>query len=241
MKKLKKYAYITLMTKEEFLPGVLILNESLRRVHSQYPLKCLITDNITEQTKKILSNANIEFIIVDKIELPSQILDYNNSINPLQTAGWADCLTKLHIFKFEQYDKIIFCDADLLFLKNCDHCFKMPHMTAALDGEYMNLWPKHPHFNSGFMVIKPSKDEFEKIMTFITNFKPEQAISYFMNPAQGVFADQELLNLFYGTWKLNIDLHLSKYYNVFPPHIINVNTKDVLDNAYFVHFVGQKP
>jgi len=77
-------------------------------------------------------------------------------IAPGTATVWHDCWTKFHIFNLIQFDKIIFLDADLLILKNLDHLFDKPHMTAALDGEYFGLWEGWPHFNSGCMVIEPS-------------------------------------------------------------------------------------
>ena len=41
-------------------------------------------------------------------------------------------------------------------MKNLDHLFDKPHLTAAIDGEYFNLWPDWVHFNGGCMVIEPS-------------------------------------------------------------------------------------
>lgn len=90
-----------------------------------------------------------------------------------------------------EYDKVIFCDADLMFLKNCDHCFEMPHMTAALDGEYMNLWPTLPHFNSGFMVIEPGKDSSNSIMEFVKTHDIKSI------PHDQVIADQDVLNTYF--------------------------------------------
>ena len=42
------------------------------------------------------------------------------------------------------------------------------------------------YFNSGMMVIKPSMNEFERLMNFVNNVHPDR-----------VLADQNLLALFY--------------------------------------------
>jgi len=52
-------------------------------------------------------------------------------------------------------------------LKNLDHLFEMPHMTAAQDGEYFNIYPNKCFFNAGCMVIKPSLTEYDNILSFL--------------------------------------------------------------------------
>jgi alpha-N-acetylglucosamine transferase len=69
-----------------------------------------------------------------------------------------------------QYDKLVFLDSDIMILKNLDHLFECEHMTSALDGEYFNLWPDDPHFNSGILVIEPNEDEYNRLIDYINNF-----------------------------------------------------------------------
>ena len=232
-------AYITLMTKDVFLPGVLILNESLRMVGSKYPLKCMITEGLSEETLDVLRKVGVETILVDKIPLPESIAKANMEIDPRLAMAWSDCLTKLNIFGLEGYDKLIFCDADLMILKNLDHCFEMPNLTAALDGEYEGLWPMWPHFNSGFMVLTPNTALKENILDFANKLNPYETLDF--QGSRYTIADQEILNLYFCDWPEYKDLHLNKYYNVFAPHLPASKNDDVLNNAYFIHYVGQKP
>jgi hypothetical protein len=53
-----------------------------------------------------------------------------------------------------------------MILKNLDHLFEKPHMTAAVDGEYFNIWPNDIHFNAGCLVIEPKKGISDKILEF---------------------------------------------------------------------------
>lgn len=67
-------------------------------------------------------------------------------------------------------------------------------MTAATDSSDVNPWPHmlkkgdyyYRYFNSGMMVIKPSMNEFERLMRFVNNIRPDR-----------VLADQNILALFY--------------------------------------------
>ena len=237
----RNYCYVTLLTNDTYVRGVVLLNECLRRYESQYPLICMVTDNVGEESLNILKLNNVTYKIIKKIAMPEKLYNYNKELNAKQTEIWKYCLTKFNIFKMTEYDKLIFLDADLLILKNLDHCFKYEHMTAALDGEYVNLWPKWPHFNSGFMVIEPNLDLYNSIMDFANNITDDlEGIKDFKGDKY-LLADQEILNLYYKDWPSKENLHLNKYYNIFPIHCPDVLEEDIWKNAYFVHFVGTKP
>ena len=236
---MKNYTYITLLTNDSYIRGVLLLKETLRKVESIYPLKCVVTEDVSDHTLDILKEAGIETIYFDKIATPQNIMDHNMALNKKQALIWKNVLTKFQIFNLDQFDKIIFLDADLYILKNVDHCFEMPHMTAAVDGEYNNIWPLNPHFNTGFVVIKPDKAIFEDIIKFVNNLDPSTVKDYRGEPY--ILADQEILNLYYNNWPYEEEKHLNKYYNIFPIHTPDNRIPDILENGYFVHFVGSKP
>ena len=105
-------------------------------------------------------------------------------------------------------------------------------MTSCLDGEYFNLWPEWPHFNTGCLVIEPSKELFDNILSFGRKLK---------NLPNYVLADQEILNLYFKDWINKPALHLNKYYDIFAPYIGESMVMDVKRNCYFVHFTGRKP
>lgn len=231
---MEKYSYITLLTNDTYVYGVILLNQTLKQVKTKYPLLVLITNNVSDASKEILTQLNIKYRQVDNIPMSDELFTYNSNVNARFAAIWKNCFTKLHIFELEEFTKIIFLDADIMVLKNLDHLFKKPHMTAALDGEYFNIWPDWPHFNSGCLVIEPSIQEFNNILDYINNFDVNIA-------HEGVIADQEILNLYYNNWPNQTNLHLNKYYNIFAPYIPEEKVEDVNKNAYFIHFIGRKP
>lgn len=237
---MNNYAYITLLTDNpSYINGVLLLRESLARVKSKYPLYVGITDDVPDEIKSVLKQAEIKTIVLDKLETPSNIYEHNKKADPMRADIWRYTPTKFNIFSLTQFDKIIYCDSDLMFYKNVDHCFEMPHMTAALDGEYFNLWPNWPHFNSGFVVIKPEKDLKDKLFEFTKNLTIKEIEDY--RGGNTIIADQDLLNMYYNKWSEQKELHLDKWYNVFNVHTHHSDCSNIIDNAYFVHFVGSKP
>lgn len=71
-------------------------------------------------------------------------------------------LTKLHVFRLVQFDKIIFLDADVLPIRPLSHLFALPHEFSAVPDVG---WPDI--FNSGFMVLTPGADKFNEILDLV--------------------------------------------------------------------------
>lgn len=230
---MKNYSYITLLTDNSYIFGIILLQKSLKDVEAKYPLKVMVTSNVSKVVLNILEQLKLEYEIIDPIE-NKEMNNYNRKINSLFARNWALALTKFDIFGLTEYDKIIFLDADIMLRKNIDDLFECPHLTAALDGEYFNLWKNNPHFNAGLIVIEPSKEESEKLKAFaneaIQKWDKDQCI-----------ADQEILNMYYSDWIDKPELHLNKYYNIFGPYVEDEYLEDVKENAYFIHFIGRKP
>lgn len=231
---MENYSYITVLTNDSYVYGVMLLKASMQRVGTKYPLHVLITDEVSAASCEIMRQIGVTYELVDLIKLPDHIMAHNMTYDKELATTWQNCWTKFHIFDLTQFDKIVFLDADIMILKNLDHLFNCPHMTSALDGEYFNLWPDWPHFNSGCLVLEPSHELYESILNFGLNYKEEDLPNY-------TVADQEMLNLYYKDWPNQKELHLNKYYDVFPPYVQETQLDELNENCYFVHYVGRKP
>jgi hypothetical protein len=53
-------AYVTLLTKDSYLPGVLVLERSLKSVQTRYPLVVLVTPSLPQSTRDALSRRKIQ-------------------------------------------------------------------------------------------------------------------------------------------------------------------------------------
>lgn len=226
------YSYVTLLTDDTYTYGIVLLVETMKKYNTKYPLHVLITEDVSKPCLIILDQLGVTYSLVDKIAIPDELHEYNSSINPKTAGIWRYCYTKFHIFNQTQFDKIVFLDADIMLLKNIDHLFDCPHMTAALDGEYYNIWPNWPHFNSGCIVIEPSNQLYHNILEFASQYKEQPGY---------IVADQEILNFYFKDWPEQIELHLNKYYNIFGPYINPNDEEDINKNCYFIHYIGRKP
>ena len=53
--------YVCVLSSNDYLDGVLVLNENLKQLNSQYPLLCLINETISNEVRDILTYFGIEY------------------------------------------------------------------------------------------------------------------------------------------------------------------------------------
>lgn len=105
---------MTLMTKDSYLPGTLVLNQSLVHVKSKYSLVVMITASISEEARMILEREGIKLRQINRLEPNpgSSIIQRDKRFD--------DTWTKLRVFELEEYEKVLLLDSDMLIRKNMD-------------------------------------------------------------------------------------------------------------------------
>ena len=107
------FAYSSLITCDNFLPGIEMLVYSWQKTQPKYPLVLLYTQALSRHgISRLQKLVNVQLQLVDDIPNP------NTNVH---VEGWVNSgYTKLHIFNLVQYDRIIYLDADCLVLENID-------------------------------------------------------------------------------------------------------------------------
>lgn len=135
------YAYITLLSSEDYLPAIIVLNNSLKQTNSKYPLVVAVTENVILAVQKYLEQEQIRFKVIPYIT-------YNDHIQlKLRSSSILNTASKISILSFYEYDKIIFIDGDTLIYRNMDELFDYP------DG---SMYDEFGYALSGLMVLVPS-------------------------------------------------------------------------------------
>jgi glycogenin glucosyltransferase len=101
-----KEAFVTLVTSEDYIQGALVVARSLRHAGTTKHISCLITPTISSHSQYALKAMFDSVIQVDLIA--------SNSLSNLDLLGRPDLLytlTKLHVWRLEQFDKVVFLDA----------------------------------------------------------------------------------------------------------------------------------
>lgn len=167
-----KYAYVTLLSTDDYIIGVLGLKHSLDRVNCQYPFIVIVTQDISTDTIKILENNNIQYKIVNTIYFPE-----TPGKNPKR---YTTCANKLYLYTFTEYQKVMFIDADCIITFNIDFMFDYPTPVFYASNIYTEEYPAGDLWG-GLFIIEPNEDLFKKFMVRYKFF----------------FTDEQLLNSYY--------------------------------------------
>lgn len=117
-----KRAWVTLLTRSSYLPGVITLAYSLSTSESIYPLIVLVTPSLPESDLRALKLEAFHNPLL-KIQSTEPLLPANKSSTSSVAARFEDTWTKLRAFELVSYETCVFLDADLTVFKNMDEVF----------------------------------------------------------------------------------------------------------------------
>jgi inositol 3-alpha-galactosyltransferase len=249
-----KFAYITLLTRDSYLIGVQCLYRSLQSVQSKHPLIVMYTPETL--TPHAASTLQAEGCIMRPVKPYLPAVDHSLYKN----ACYSDCWTKLLMWEIEEYDLLVYLDADMLVLKNIDHLFQLPQLAALPSSEHSPLplpvlWAV-PDCAAG----RETEEERAQCSLLPQNLKINGKNSYFNAgmfifapstaqlhkfhqtlssgtcPIQG-YAEQDFLNhYFQDTWKpLSTLFNLQKGIRGHHPELW------VPEEAFIIHYTDCKP
>jgi len=218
-------AYVTLLSTDSYLDGVLALNESLKMTGASYPLVVVVSEEVSPLAREILTALKIEQVEVPSFHYSETLLRKNVRWG---MPHWNKVSDKFRIFGLTQFEKIVYLDADMFVLKNLDHLFNWPHYSAAPDSPMIFEENKESHeqLNAGLIVWEPNKEIEQSLIDLSTN---------------GVMQDQDTLRTYFPEWRVRQDLHLPQEYNIFFPYWEEYEKQGIrAENVYVLHFIGEK-
>lgn len=220
----EKFAYVTLLSTDNYLLGVLALNKSLKSVRSLYPLVVVCSDCISDRTMQILSKYEIVTIKLN-VHVKVDTERYNIALG---YEHWNHTLDKLFVFNMTQYDKLVFLDSDMMVIRNIDHLFYYPHMSAVIADVFNE--PDLKEMNSGLMVIRPSRSDFYGMLDLWNSGKIELSN----------VGDQDVIRAWFKDWKDDSALCLPNGYNVFYTDCYKLVKKQQVEPVYVIHYIGAR-
>ena len=232
---------MTVLSTDNYLDGVLVLNESLRRCEASYRLHVVVGSNVGGAARDTLARAGLPRIDSPPLDIPEEIVRSN--LRSDAHRHWSGVFEKLHVFSLCQFAKVVYLDSDMLVLKNIDHLFEKRHMSAVLADRYPGN-EECIDLNAGLMVIEPERGLTERLITSVPEvFEQEKQwrAAAGRPPSMGV---QSVINTFWRGWISKPELQLEAKYNVLTDHLdyyvrrLGYKWRGP-DGIHVLHFIGE--
>jgi len=169
----QKYAIFALIFGgDSYVPGILLLGSSIRKVMPQeyekyIDLCCMVTKDVSKEAKDIILKVYDRVIEVEYLQIPPNLIKHKSEDTK---KIYAKTFTKLRIFEFTEYEKILFLDADMLVIKEDIFSLFNLKTPAAI---FMGSLSKNPQ-DRYFKDVETSGKLFNQFQTKYCNWKGKQ-------------------------------------------------------------------
>lgn len=192
------FAYVTLVTNQDYIKGATALVHSLRWTRTQADIVVLYTGALDRADLHGLAALGCRLIEVAHLPLSDEFNERHGRSKLHQKAPFTkgrkpsfhtplDNFCKLRLWELTEYKRCIFIDADAIVLRNIDRLFDYPEFCAA-PNVYESL-EDFRRLNSGLFVAEPNIETFNAMLAAL-----DQPDSFFPR------TDQTFLQLFFPEW-----------------------------------------
>ncbi|KAF8036892.1 hypothetical protein BT93_C2577 [Corymbia citriodora subsp. variegata] len=242
-------AYVTFLAGNgDYVKGVVGLAKGLRKAKSKYPLVVAILPDVPADHRKILVDQGCIVREIEPVYPPENQTQF-------AMAYYVINYSKLRIWEFVEYSKMIYLDGDIQVFDNIDHLFDLSNgffyavmdcfcektwsHTPQYEVGYCQQcpdkvqWPDHVspkpslYFNAGMFVYEPNLDTYHDLLESLK-----------ITPATP-FAEQDFLN----TYFKDIYRPIPNVYNLVLAMLWRHPENVELDRVKVVHYcaAGSKP
>lgn len=229
-----KYAYVTLLSSDNYLPGVIGLFQSVRETGTIYPFVVVVTSRVKEETILALQEFDMTIVTAPLIDPPKNVMKYNEEIG---LGVWNNCFDKFHILNLDFIEKIVYLDADMEVRGNIDSLFNVsadvPRFVAD-PAPYFQItaFKDYTPNNAGMMVVRPSKDLFKEMTSMMMDYSKVD-----LQKTNEIVSDQSLFAIkFVSSFKS--DGFLPFEFNYFYPYDRLYREKFSYVDPKIIHYAG---
>ncbi|GFP93592.1 galactinol synthase 2 [Phtheirospermum japonicum] len=242
-------AYVTFLAGNgDYVKGVVGLAKGLRKVNSLYPLVVAVLPDVPAEHRRVLEDQGCIVREIEPVYPPENQTQF-------AMAYYVINYSKLRIWEFVEYSKMIYLDGDIQVFDNIDHLFDLEdgHFYAVMDCFCEKTWSHTPqykigycqqcpdkvtwqddigqppalYFNAGMFVFEPSLFTYENLLNTLRITPPTP------------FAEQDFLNMFFR----DIYKPIPNVYNLVLAMLWRHPENVELDQVKVVHYcaAGSKP
>ncbi|XP_051123514.1 galactinol synthase 2-like [Andrographis paniculata] len=202
-------AYVTFLAGDgDYVKGVVGLAKGLKKVRSRYPLVVAVLPDVPAEHRRLLAEQGCTVREIAPVHPPENQTQF-------AMAYYVINYSKLRIWEFVDYRKMIYLDGDIQVYDNIDHLFDLPdgYLYAVMDCFCEKTWshtPQYkigycqqspervpwppapemgaappPYFNAGMFVFEPNLETYNRLLHDLRITPPTP------------FAEQDFLNMFF--------------------------------------------
>lgn len=230
----ERNAYATLVTNPDYVLGATALVRSLKLTGTDADLVVMHTGGVDEAALQPLAALGTRLYRADLLPTSDAFNERHRRArihagNPFTKGRKPDFHTpldnfaKLRLWELEEYERVVFIDADAVVVRNIDRLFLYPEFSAA-PNVYEGLADFH-RLNSGVFVAKPSRVTFDAMLSRL-----DAPDAYWPR------TDQTFLQSFFPHWH-----GLPVFYNML--QYVWFNLPELWDwkSVHVVHYQYEKP
>ena len=118
------YAYVFLVMKNaKYCAGAVVAALSIKNTNSPHDRVCMVTHDINADDRAVLLTAFTHVIEVPYINYKTSTMSQKQEE---KYRSWVNSsFTKWNCLAFDQYEKVLFVDADTVIMRNMDHLFEL--------------------------------------------------------------------------------------------------------------------
>ncbi len=222
-----KFAYVSSLIDEQYLPGLFVLANTLKKTNTIYPLVVMIPINSSKEFEEKCRLYSLGGIIKRMEDIP-----IDNPITDPNLDHWKKSTFKLNAIRLKEFAKAVVLDCDLLIRKNIDDFFSWPHLSGGIPGQIFQ--PAWKDFNAGVIVIEPSDIFFKKCLSVVEIAKE--------NGGFGGVTDQTILQATDPDWPNKKELHFPPYFHEYY-RCVNALSKTLpngINDIRIIHYWGKE-
>ncbi|KAL9269431.1 Galactinol synthase 2-like protein [Drosera capensis] len=149
----RKRAYITFLAGDgDYVKGVMGLAKGLRKVNSAYPLVVAVLPDVPEEHRRQLVAQGCVVREIEPVYPPENQTRF-------AMVYYVINYSKLRIWEFGEYSRMIYLDGDIQVFENIDHLFDLPSGSfyAVMDCFCEKTWSHTPQYKIGYCQQCPDK------------------------------------------------------------------------------------
>ncbi|XP_012084144.1 galactinol synthase 2 isoform X2 [Jatropha curcas] len=153
-------AYITFLAGNgDYVKGVVGLAKGLRKTKTAYPLVVAVLPDVPEEHRQILESQGCIIREIEPVYPPENQTQF-------AMAYYVINYSKLRIWEFVEYEKMIYLDGDIQVFENIDHLFDSPngYFYAVMDCFCEKTWSYSPQYKVGYCQQCPERAPWPKEM-----------------------------------------------------------------------------